>query len=326
MNHFDRRLALRLLALAAAAVAAAVAGGCIVGFTVAGAVLSESSSDPWGELGAALFGLAAGALAAVIVYAVATVVGVRRVVSEGRRLATGAALLGAPAVLAFTTGMAGGAGSVGWLIPLGVAGALGFLVMTVAAVLAVAGALDVRRAGRAASTALAVSAACLALSLVLRPTAEREELADVYRRSGAPVALLDGSSLDSPAPGWRLHSVDHPWFSGDATVTWKAKGQFVRLEFVADPSDGCPHADLGWVCEGLGMRAGGEAIWGERLVVGTGGAGATGYEQVWVDVAGGRWLLDGANFPQPIDQADAVRILSRLQPVEVERYVAVVGR
>lgn len=307
MSHFDRRLALRLLVLAAVALAAAVAAGCIVGFTVAGAVLSDSSSeDAWAELGAALFGLAAGALAGAIVYTVTTVIGVRRVAPEGRRLATGAALLAAPAVLTFTTGLAGAAGSVGRLVPLGVAGALGFLVVTVVAVLAVAGALDVRRAGRAAGAAVAVAVGCVALAVVLHPAAERQELADVYRRSGAPIALVDGTTLEAPAPGWRLHMVNHPWFSGDATVTWKVGEQYVRLELVAQPTHGCPHARLGWVCERLGARTSGEVIWGERLADRTGG-----YEQVWVDVAGGRWQLTGANFPQAMDGAEAVRILSR---------------
>lgn len=71
------------------------------------------------------------------------------------------------------------------------------------------------------------------------------------------------------------------------------------------------------------LHPGGSAIWGTRL---PDDPTRPGYESIRANVDGGRWVLAGEGTPQALNVVEAVQVLSRLQPVDVDRYVAVAGR
>lgn len=126
--RLDVPLAARLIAISAVAAFAAAAAALLVGFAVFWIVLSASSdSDVWAELGAAIFGAVLGLAAAVLTYAAATIVAVRRVFPVGRRLRPALAVLVVP--LALTVILlpleAGAASSYQWLVAIAMALAAG---------------------------------------------------------------------------------------------------------------------------------------------------------------------------------------------------------
>ncbi len=325
MRDFNSPLALRLGGSAAAAVVAALTIGSVVALATASITLSGSTGDPLQNLGAGAIAGAAGALAAIVAYLVGIVIGVRRAVVEGRRAATVAALslplplLAVASVVAFS-----------WSFrPLVVvAGALLLLAVAVL-VLAVSGALDGVLAVRFGGATAGAAAICVVLAILVHPADRGSALADRYRRAAVPVALIDGSTLDAPAPGWRLHSIEHPVDLGGGprtpalvlappAVIWQVRGNYVQLQFVAQRGaalTACPPS-----CERLGATPEGAAIWAMRRPAGA----SPGYESIWVNVDGGRWQLAGVG-PLALDVADAVTVLSRLKPVDVERFVAVAG-
>jgi hypothetical protein len=332
MRPFDSQLAVRVAAAFGVALFGAAVGGIVVGATVASVTVPDDPGD-LSAIGGAMAAGAAGLLAALVVYVVATAIGVRRMVPEGRRAATVTALLVAPIPLAVTAGLAS---SLEWSA-FTVAGALGLLVAVALAVLALAGALDGVRAAQVGSAAAGVAVVGLALSFVLRePVAGAgADLGDLYRRGAIPVALVDGTTLDAPAPGWRVASVEHPvdlsktpgplaLASAPPRVNWQVRSQVVQLQFVPQPPAGsaaCREADTQGACERLGVTPRGAPIWGRRLPVGSG----PGYRDVWAVADGGLWLLSVAGPAQAIDVAEAKQVLSRLQPVDVDRYLAVAG-
>lgn len=330
MRSVDSRPALRVAAVFAVALFGAVIGGILVGATVASLTLSEDT-DGLSRIGAGMAAAAVGLLAAAVVYVVATVIGVRRMLSVDRPAATITALIVAPVLL---VAMAGLAGSRAWS-PFGAAGTVGLLVAIGAAVLAVAGALDVVRAVRVGAGAAGVAIVGVALSFMQSGPAPAAGIADVYRRAAIPVALVDGTTLDAPAPGWRVASVEHPADLGEspgplasaparASVFWHVRSHVVQLQMVPQPSAGptdCPDAEPGWICERLGVTPSGATVWGRHVRVGS----RPGYQDVWAIVEGGRWHLSVAGAVQAIDVAEAVQVLSRLQPVDVDRYLAVAG-
>src|SRR5215213_10158978 len=136
MQHFDSHLAARLAVVVVAALGAGLALAVAVGAVAAGVLLPEPSGD-LSEFGSAFAAGVIALLAGAAAYTAVTVLGVRRVVAEGRRVATSAALLVAPPLLAVTTGLA----LSGETTPLGVVGACGVLAAAVIAVLAISGAL-----------------------------------------------------------------------------------------------------------------------------------------------------------------------------------------
>jgi hypothetical protein len=329
MQHYDSHLGARLAVVVVAALGAGLALAVAVGAAAAGVLLPEPTGD-LSELGSAFAAALIAFLAGAAAYTAVTVLGVRRVVAEGRRVATSAALLVTPPLLAVTTGLA----LVRDATPLGVVGAFGFLAATVIAVLAISGALVVAWAFRAGAGAAAVAAVCIGLSLSSNSGAsEGADLDGIYRRSAIPLALVDGTALDAPIPGWQLRPVEHPLdrrlvpaplakSSERATIYWNVRGTFVRLDMVAQPAAvlaDCPYA----ACDRLGTTPQGGLVMGGRA---PGGPSSRQYESVWVDVEGGRWQLVAEGPSRTLDVREAVQVLSRLQRVDVDRYLAVTGR
>lgn len=330
MDRFSPGIAVRLAGVAAGA----VAGGLAVGYAVGSALFSSISdgSNDLSDLGNALAASAVALLAAAAVYVTATVVGVHRTVEQGRRLATAGSLIVAPVLLALTATLTGAVAR-GPLAPLGLVGAMGLVAVVAVAVLHVAGALDGTLAARLAVALAGGATLCLALPVVFHPS-EPEPVTrlDVYRSTAIPVALIDGVTLEAPVPGWRLSRVEHPLDPADippglagaeprGSVFWQMGDRFVQLQMVAQRGparSACTHVP-GEVCDRLGTTPGGAAIWGMRSPGDPTGAG---YTTLWVDVAGGRWLLTAAG-PGVLDVAESVQLLSRLQLVDAERYVAV---
>ena len=334
MDRFSPRLALRL---GAVAVGAAV-GGLAVGYAAGLAVFSNISdgSNDLSQIGNAMGAAAVAFLAAVATYVTVTVVGVRRTVEQGFRRDTAGALIVAPVVLALTAALTSAVAK-GPLAVLGVAGAVALVAAGAIAVLAVAGALDTTLAARLGVGLAGGATLCLALPVVFHTSGqEAVTRADIYRSTAIPVALIDGVSLDAPVPGWRLNRVEHPLDPGDiplalvpaeprGSVFWQVGDHFVQLQMVAQrvaaPS-ACTYAQFGEVCDQLGTAPGGATIRGMRN---PGGPAGSGYTTLWVDVAGGRWLLTVAGAGV-LDVAESVQVLSRLQLVDAERYVAVADR
>ncbi len=330
MRSFDSRLALRVAATAGAA----LSGGLISAIVVGGIVASATITNPndLAELGAAMAAAAAGLLAGVVVFVAVTVAGVRRAVPEGRRAATATGLILAPIVVAAAAGVVD-AGR-----PYGLIAALALLVAAAVVVLALAGALRARRAVLLGGPAGVVAVVCVALSVVLRTAAPVPDLAGLYRRGAVPVALVDGTTLDAPAPGWRVTSVEHPLdlttvpgplalpAAVRASVSWRVRSGVVKLQFMPPPAAArlteCPKDVTVLACERLGVTPAGAVIWGTRLPA---DPTPPGYQGIWVTVDGGRWHLSGAGPFQELDVAEAVQVLSRLQAVEIDRYLAVAG-
>ncbi len=86
MPHYDSHLAARLGVVAVAALFAAAAIGGVVLVVAANVIIAEPTGD-LSEIADAMAVGALGFLAAAVAYITATVIGVRRVVEEGRRAA-----------------------------------------------------------------------------------------------------------------------------------------------------------------------------------------------------------------------------------------------
>lgn len=192
---------------------------------------------------------------------------------------------------------------------------------------------------RAAATAallvapLLLGAAGTALSFGGRSDVPVADPAAVYRRAAIPVALVDGTTLDAPAAGWRVASVEHAAdltnapaalasTPARASVNWQVRSQIVKLQMIPQPptaASACPDAIYAGACERIGVTPRGAAIWGRHLPPGSG----PGYQSVWAVVDGGLWHLSVSGPVQAMDVAEAVQVLSRLQPVDVDHFLAV---
>jgi hypothetical protein len=335
MDHFDRRVASRLAGVAAGAVVGGLAVGYAVGLAVFGSI-SDGSND-LSELGNAMGAGVIAFLAAVAVYVTATIVGVRWAVAEGRRAATAGALIVAPVLLALAAALTGAVAK-GPLTLLAWVGAIGLMAVVAVAVLHVAGALDDTSAARLAVAFAGGATLCLALPVVFHPSEQKVVVtrADVYRSTAIPVALIDGVTLEAPVAGWQLNRVEHPLNPADipaglalanpgGSVVWQTGDRFVQLQMVAQrapAASACTYAQFGEVCDRLGTIPGGGTVRGMRN---PGDPAGSGYTTIWVDVAGGRWILTAGGGSRVLNPAESVRVLSRLQLVDADRYVAVAG-
>ena len=314
----------------------ALVGGFLVGYA-AGLVVFFSiatKSHVLAGIGNAMAAGVAALLAGGAFYVKTTVAGVRRTVEQGRRRATIVALLVVPVPLALTVALTGVVAR-GRLAVLGQAGAIGLVAVVAVAVLAVSGALDTALAVRLGGALAGLAAVCLALPVMFDGSGQDTvNRVDLYRRTAIPVALVDGVTLEAPVPGWGLHRVEHVLNPADlppglavaerrGSVFWQVGNSFVQLRMFAQPAappGDCPYAQSGEVCDQVGMTPGGAAIRGMRN---PGDPAGSGYTALWVDVPGGRWLLTALSVSGVLNLEESVEVLSRLQLVDAERYVAV---
>jgi hypothetical protein len=156
-----------------------------------------------------------------------------------------------------------------------------------------------------------------------------------YEATGAPLALVGGTELAVPADGWEIVSIDQGWSIDDVTVTFAvpapdgtAREDRVRLVMARDPEPPRCGRQAGGddACVRLGRRDDGAEIMGDPLtddpLTDDGDGDAAVYDEVWVDVAGGRWSLRGTDVPQPVDGTAAVAILAALEPVDAAAFTA----
>lgn len=304
---------------------AAVAGGLAAGHAVY--TSRPPSTDPWSDLGAALLAVPVGCVVGGALYLAGVVVTVRRAVAPGRRWRAALAVVAATclggvlAVSAAESGRAGGVPVLGGVV------AVAVLAGAAAGVGNVVGAVDGRTAARTGAVAAVGWLVVAGVAGVRADGVADAGRAERYERTGAPLALVGGRDLSVPAGGWRLESVSEGWFADDVTVTFDVpdgdagRGGWVTLTMDGDPDprpcERVPEGGAG-ACAALGRRDGGAEILGERTA---GGIGA-GYQVVWVDVAGGRWSLQGTDVPQPVDAEAAVATLTALEPVDADTFAA----
>ena len=226
----------RLLGIGVFATAAAVGAGFAAGaptwFMLRPAAGEDTGFESLGAaLGAIFFGLIAGGIA----FVAAVVVSVRRAAPAGERLRPAIAILIAPLVLwlALAVGSAPqlpGRYAVIHVVPMAALGAVALLVLGT-----VAGRPRTATTTRIVVGSVAVAIAFMVVAAALYPTAERAELRRHYERSGARLALIDGSTLEAPFPGWELRYVSHPRFSNHVQVTWMAPAsESVSVEFTPE--------------------------------------------------------------------------------------------
>lgn len=223
----------RLFGISVIAITAGVAAGLAVGAPTWFVLRPDPGEDTGFEsLGAALGAIFLGLIAGGITFIATVVVAVRRSAPAGERLRPAITLLLAPFVLwlALAVGSAPqlpGPYAVIHVVPMAALG-------TVALVLLGALAGRPRRVvtTRIVVGGVAVAIAFMVVAAVLYPTAERAELRRHYERSGARLALIDGTTLEAPFPGWELRYVSHPRFSNHVQVSWMApRSESVSVEF-----------------------------------------------------------------------------------------------
>jgi hypothetical protein len=312
---------LLIAGLGSAGLAAAAAA------TASYAVAASAHPDPHQELaplGVALLAFGVGMLTWIIALLTLTTVGVRWALPPGRRLVTTMVLVAGNATVVLTTWSAWTADTSSGLQSLWWAVAL-LTAIFVAAIAAAASATVKAR------PAVAVGAVAFVLFALLKTVAgthgsqvAEEDRTGRYVATGAPLALINGQTVQPPVSGWTIVSVDQGWALRDVTVilepgpTPTSPWVNLRMSHTPDPAP-CERPGAARPCDRLGTRDDGAVIWGDPIV----GFGAmTGYNAVFVDVPGGRWAINGTNFPQALDTDASVTILRSLQGVDAATFTA----
>ncbi len=317
-----------LLTAVTAALAAAVTSGTWVGWAVYRSLHGPAPSTGFDELGHAFVALLAGLAVGSLVYVAVVVVGVRWAVVRGRRLATAATILASTVAVPVLAGSVARSADHGGVTVLGGLAVAALLMAAGAVVGVVAGAVHPRTAGRIVAVAAAGLVVVTAVGGLRAGQVADDERTARYEEVGAPLALVGGSDLSVPADDWEIVSIGQGWSSDEVTVTFAAPApagssdeDWVRLVMARHPEPPrCGRAAAGDdACAHLGRRDDGAEILGDPI---TGHDPVTGYGEVWVDVAGGRWSIRGTDVPQPVDATAAVAILTALEPVDATTFTA----
>lgn len=306
----------QLAAVVVVSVALAVlAGGlaAIVGYGVGGG----SGGGEFEDLGRALVAMVAAVVVGVPVLVASVVIGVRRTVVAGRRLATAAVVLAGVAAVPVLLGWATEASRRAGLDALGAVVAVVVVVAVAGAIGAAAGTVPLR----SAITLVGVSVVALAIVAVALEV-RGDEVADQrrvarYEANGAPLALIRGADLDAGFVGWHLQVVGGGHGRGEVTVQYRVVEsaidgyRYASLRLEADPepidcSDGS--------CQELGRRADGEPIVGRADA-----SGRPGVTDVWVDLDRGRWRIEAVGV---VDSRAAADVLEALEAVDAATFVA----
>ena len=289
-----------IVALGAAAVA-----GTAVGFAVYSMVMASSPpSDEWAELGAAIFGGGAGVLVGAATYVGISVVGIRRAAPRGERARPIVAFLVMPIVLWIGLGAATAVSQPGLAgIPSAVA-AIAVSVAVVVGALSLAGAVRLNTAARWGGPAVVLAAVGIAGSIVLAPAAERAALRDELRRIDG-LALIDGTTLDEPLPGWQLDSVYADDVDGSVSLDWRLPASYGTHERATLRLGRAPHD----ACDGCVVVA--------RRRLDGGPVLHDGY-RTWTDFSGSRWEIDG--YPGLLAVEEGASVLARLEPADAEAF------
>ena len=302
---------------------AAVGGGAAVGGSIVGGAVgtaaglvalgAASPDDEWAELGAMIVGVLAGIVIASVVFIVAVVVILRRVLPEGRRLRPALAILAAPPVLLAATALPGAAAGGGVLDVL--AALIGILSLTGALVglTALAGIL---RLDLAAKTGLGIAAGLVALgaaTVALTVEADREDRIAELRAADAPLVLADGKSLDEPLPGWSLDYVMVSTYDQSVSAAWETPVGGLRLRMTREVRS-CTFEQR---CTAVGVTDEGGTVWAAVAQ----GRGPEQWHEMWVEVGGGTLVLENSLMAR-LPAEDGVAVLDRLEPVSVEDFEA----
>ena len=318
MSVDERAGGWQLVAVVLGSAALAVAAGglaAVVGYNSGG-----DDVGGWESLARAVSAVIAAALVGIPVLVVAVIVGVRRTIPPGRRLATAVTILAATVTVPFLIGWATEASRRAGFDVLGLPLAVVFLVSAGAVIGGAAGIVPARRVVTLVGASV-VAVGLLAVVVEVRgdEVAEQREVAR-YERNGSPLALIGGSDLDAGFVGWELRYVDGGHTPGEVEAAYEVVGAGVGdswLDLVLEAEPPPIDCDRG-TCEELGRRSDGRPILGFRPPDPNGAP--DGFSDVWVDVDGGRWRVT-STFTD-IEPRSAVAVLQALEPVDAETFVA----